>query len=76
MFTGGVKKPTIGCIDIIPTDEWELPPGQVIVESILGEGAFGEVYKGSLRCPLSNPKVPAAIKSAIGIKVAIKMLKC
>ena len=61
---------------LISTDEWELPPSQVIVESTLGEGAFGEVYKGTVKGPLSNPKVPMAVKSAICIPVAIKLLKC
>ena len=76
MFSGGIKKPLNSPNDVITTDEWEIPPSQVIVESTLGEGAFGEVYKGTLRGPLSNPKIPTAVKSAICIPVAIKMLKC
>lgn len=76
MFTGGTKKAFTPQTDmLITTDDWELPPNQVIVEDNIGEGAFGEVLKGTVKGPLSNPKVPAALKSAICIPVAIKMLK-
>ena len=76
MFIGGIRKPSKGQSNVITTDEWEIPPSQVIVESTLGEGAFGEVYRGTLRGPLSNPKIPTVVKGAICIPVAIKMLKC
>ena len=76
MFTGGRKKPAWPQQDsLITTDEWEIPPSQVLIESRIGEGAFGEVMKGTVKGPLSNPKVPRALKSAICIPVAIKILK-
>ena len=76
MFTGGTKKSFLSQKDMLVTaDEWEIPPSQVIVEDSIGEGAFGEVMKGTVKGPLSNLKVPRALKSAICIPVAIKMLK-
>jgi serine/threonine protein kinase len=76
MFTGGAKKSLLSQKEqLITADEWEIPPEQVIVEGNIGEGAFGEVLKGAVKGPLSNPKVPRALKSSICIPVAIKMLK-
>jgi proto-oncogene tyrosine-protein kinase Ret len=76
MFTGGAKKSLSSRKELLITaDEWEIPPEQVIVEGNIGEGAFGEVLKGAVKGPLSNPKVPRALKSSICIPVAIKMLK-
>ena len=56
-------------------DEWEISTDDVIVEQLLGEGAFGEVYKGVIRGPLENPKISAVLRQAIGVPVAIKLLK-
>ena len=57
-------------------DEWEIPPNEVIIEDCLGEGAFGEVYKGIIKCPIVNPKVRSSVKNAFCTPVAIKLLKC
>ena len=76
MFTGGTKKLLTSQKEMLITaDEWEIPPDQVLVEGSVGEGAFGEVLKGTVKGPLCNPKVPRALKSSICIPVAIKMLK-
>ena len=56
-------------------DEWEMSPVCFVVEERLGEGCFGEVYKGVVKGPVLNPKVSASLKNSICISVAIKMLK-
>ena len=57
------------------TDEWEISTDDIIMEEQLGEGAFGEVYKGVIRGPLGNPKISTIMRHSIGVPVAIKMLK-
>ena len=56
-------------------DEWEISTNDIIVEQLLGKGAFGEVYKGVIRGPLENPKISVVLRQAIGVPVAIKLLK-
>ena len=46
------------------------------MENRLGEGAFGEVFKGVVKCPIVNSKVRSTIKKSICTPVAIKLLKC
>ena len=60
---------------VLQPDEWEIPANEVIMEKPLGEGAFGEVFKGIVKCPIVNPKVPSSVKSSICTHVAIKLLK-
>ena len=47
----------------------------MIMEQQLGEGCFGQVFKGVVKGPISNPKVQPSLKNAICVNVAIKMLK-
>ena len=56
-------------------DEWELCPTDITVDDLLGEGAFGEVYKGFLKGPLSNTRVKPEYRNLLHIPVAIKLLK-
>ena len=56
-------------------DEWEISTDDIIMEEQLGKGAFGDVYKGVIRVPLENPKLNTILRKAIGVPVAIKMLK-
>lgn len=46
-------------------DRWEIQPDQLLLQSVLGEGAFGLVRKGWLR----------DVKGNSGSEVAVKMLK-
>ena len=46
------------------------------MEKHLGQGAFGEVYKGVIKYPIVNPKVKLSAKNPICTPVAIKLLKC
>ena len=41
---------------IPPSDPWELLEGQLTVTDTIGEGAFGEVCKGTLRAGDSKAK--------------------
>ena len=56
-------------------DEWEVPPSCVTIDDKLGEGAFGEVYKGYLKGPLDNNKLKPEYRNSVFIAVAIKLLK-
>ncbi len=56
-------------------DEWEVSPSSVTIEDPLGEGAFGEVYKGLLKGPLTNSKLKPAYRNMVIVSVAIKLLK-
>ena len=81
MFNSGSKtlhlqNPTVPKLTSPTMDEWEIPANEVIMEKLLGEGAFGEVYKGIVKCPIVNPKVRTLVENAFCIPVAIKLLKC
>lgn len=56
-------------------DSWEIPASHVIIKERLGEGCFGEVYKGSIQGVVSNPKLRSCLKSRPCQTVAIKLLK-
>lgn len=53
-------------------DEWEIPAIALVVEKQLGEGCFGEVYKGSVHGPIPSSR---AMKDSAHTTVAIKYLK-
>ena len=80
MFRSGSRRlllqtPTALSLTSPQKDEWELPANEIIMEDVLGEGAFGEVYKGIVKCPIINPKVRSSVKNAFCTPVAIKLLK-
>ena len=56
-------------------DDWEVPPSDIIMDQLLGEGAFGKVYKGFLRGPVTCSKVKPNYRNAVHVNVAIKLLK-
>ena len=59
-------------LDKFSTEEWELHPSQVLVETRLGHGSFGDVFKGMIRggVGLYKFKGPPCLNS-----VAIKLLQ-
>ena len=56
-------------------DDWEVPPSDIVVDQTLGEGAFGEVYKGYLKGPITCSKVVPIYRNSVHVGVAIKLLK-
>ena len=76
MFSVGPKrKLSLKRNDQVLLDEWELAPNEVIIEDCLGEGAFGEVYRGMIRGPIVNQKIHPSLKNSFCTTVAIKLLK-
>ena len=67
--------PRISTLEVGLEDEWELYPSDVTMGSMLGEGAFGLVYKGYLKGPLTNTKVKPEFRNQIHIPIAMKLLK-
>ena len=66
-------------------DEWEVDGDLVSLEDELGEGAFGKVYKGTLReintpsrklsmMPPVNALRKGTLNQSTGLTVAVKML--
>lgn len=45
----------------IPKQPWELTKDKITLQTKLGEGAFGEVWQGTLR-QSATQSIPAAIK--------------
>ena len=60
-------------------DDWEIDANDVVVfvDQKLGEGAFGEVYKGTVSgsCLTKNPQLLSEVKKLACVPVAIKVLK-
>ena len=56
-------------------DCWELLPSDIIMGELLGEGAFGEVYKGFLTGKLENTKANHLYRTKASIVAAVKILK-
>jgi len=67
--------PRINTFEIGLGDEWELCPSDVTMGNMLGEGAFGLVYKGYLKGPINNTKVKPEFRNQLHISIAMKLLK-
>ena len=57
---------------LLQLDDWELNPGGIVLDEKLGEGAFGEVYKGILVETNNESQMEAFLRRGF---VAIKYLK-
>ena len=66
---------TMGLLHPSVLDEWEIPAGQIIIKNRWGIGCFGEVYQGTIKGPINNPKIHASLKNTICLVVAVKVLK-
>ena len=77
MFSGGVRRFHLERSLTSPQklDKWEIPSNEIIVKELLGEGAFGEVYRGIIKCPIVSPKRRSSMNKSIFTSVAIKRLK-
>ena len=55
----------------LPVDSWEISPDCIIMDTMLGEGQFGEVYKGLIKDgDVNNPYFKGSEC------VAVKILRC
>ena len=57
-------------------DSWELGPQDVIVLGQLGEGNFGEVYRGLVKFEADAPATRYHSDAIGNLLVAVKLLKC
>ena len=56
-------------------DMFEIPAQCIILDQKLGEGCFGEVYRGIVRGDYSNPYLTAYLRQKSHCFVAVKILK-
>ena len=56
-------------------DEWEVPTSCIIIDKKLGEGAFGEVYRGIVREDSDIPRFNVHLQHKDKPFVAVKLLK-
>lgn len=59
----------------LAVDTWEAPAQCIIIDQRLGEGSFGEVYRGIVRGDYSNPHLAAYHRQKLHPYVAVKLLK-
>ena len=60
---------------IMQLDDWELSPEDIVIDEKLGEGAFGEVYRGIVAETRNNPRVEGFLVRSGNGYVALKFLK-
>ena len=65
---GGDDVPMEPVISFEP-DSWELNPDSITMENLLGEGSFGQVYKGVLRGPIRTPGYEANTSLTVAVKL-------
>ena len=60
---------------VLQLDDWELNPEDIVIDEKLGEGAFGEVYKGIVAETHNNPHLEGFLVRNGSGYVALKFLK-
>ena len=62
-------------IDELQLDDWEVPASSIIIDKKLGEGAFGEVYRGVVRGDSDSARLITHLQDKDKPFVAVKLLK-
>ena len=53
----------------VMVDSWEISPDYIIIDCMLGEGQFGEVYKATIRGIVNNPYFKGSQASFVAVKI-------
>ena len=53
----------------VSVDSWEISPDYIIMDCMLGEGQFGEVYKGMIKGIVNNPYFKGSEASFVAVKI-------
>ena len=60
----------------IVTDAWEISPDNILLGKALGSGFFGEVYRCTIKGPITTPYTERnQLSRLIGLPAAVKILK-
>ena len=53
----------------VMVDSWEISPDYIIMDCMLGEGQFGQVYKGMIKGIVNNPYFKGSDASFVAVKI-------
>ena len=56
-------------------DQWEVYSNQVVIQHLLGEGAFGEVFRGLFDSTITEKSSVKKFDESNSVVVAVKQLK-
>jgi serine/threonine protein kinase len=74
IFIGGTRVVEEGMEDDdvfqpVMVDSWEISPDYIIMDCMLGEGQFGQVYKGMIKGIVNNPYFKGSQASFVAVKI-------